>query len=158
MPRELQRPCEILTLLFETGDLLVETGDLLVKGLHLGFEIGGMLVKGLLLGFEIGDMPAEGVLFRLDARHMLAEGVLFRLDARHTPSLVLEKRPKQRRRAVERLSNLIECAHCVESTAVCAFLEQQVHRLTRLSYPIGQRRRYVQSLDSYFVVAKVFDR
>ena len=125
-PRKRQLPGEILTLLF---------------------EVGGLLVKGLLLGLECIGVP-------FDAGDMLAEGVPVRLDARHTPPLVLEKRPKQRRRAVQRLSNLIECAQCL-ATAVCAFLEQQVQCRARLSYPIGQRRRYIQSFDSYFVMAKV---
>ena len=132
-PRERQLPGEILTLLF---------------------EVGGLLVKGLLLGLECIGVPSEVPTHSFDAGDMLAEGVPVRLDARHTPPLVLEKRPKQRRRAVQRLSNLIECAQCL-ATAVCALLEQQVQCLARLSYPIGQRRGYIQSFDSYFVMAKV---
>jgi len=80
--------------------------------LMLLFEIGGMLVKGLLLGLEFFRVPSELPTHSFD----------FRLDARHTPPLVLEKRPKQRRRGVEGVSNLIECAQRVAS-AVCAFLE-----------------------------------
>ena len=69
-----------------------------------------MLVKGLLLGLEFSRVPSELPTHSFEAGDLLAECVLLRLDARHTPPLVLEKRPKQRRRGVERVSNLIECA------------------------------------------------
>lgn len=147
IPRGLQLACEILTLLFEVGGTLVQG---LPLDLEFGdvpselVEVGGPLVKGLPFGLECGGVPSEFLIRGFDAVDFL----------RAAPSSVLEKRPKQRRRAVERLSNLIERRQCV-ATAVSAFLEQKVHCLTRLSDPIGQRRRYVQSLDSYFVVAKI---
>ena len=77
-----------------------------------------MLAKGLLLGLEISRVPLELPMRSFEAGDMLTECVLFPLDARHTsllvvekPALVLEKR--QRRLAVERASNLIECAQLV---------------------------------------------
>ena len=81
-----------------------------------------MLLKALLLGLEFSRVPSELPTFSFDAGGMLAECILFRFDARHTPPLVFEQRPKQRRRGVERVSNLIECAQWV-ARAMRAVLE-----------------------------------
>ena len=115
MPRPVQLPFELLTVLFEIVGMLS-------KGLLLRLEVGGMLVNALLVSLEFSRVPSELPMLTFDTGDMLAECVVFRRTTRHTAPLILEKRPEQRCRGVERVSKLIECSQWV-AIAMCVVVE-----------------------------------